>query len=195
MKVSKDHLEMYFEYGVDVANRCIFMTNDVDEESIGAVIKGMYLMENQNVEKKPIELRICSYGGHVYDMFALHDVTRTLKSPVHTMGMGKVMSAAVLLVACGKPDERWAGANTTFMVHMTSWDAPEQKWHDHKIDVDESKRLWDCWYGLMGKYTKRDAAFWKRLCNKRDDVYFDASTAQEWGVIDHIWDEKDPDGE
>lgn len=195
MKVSKDHLEIYFEYGVDIANRCIFMTDEVDADSMGTVIKGLYMMENQNNDKKPIELRICSYGGSVYDMFALHDVTRTLKSPVHTMGMGKVMSAAVLLVACGEEGNRWAGANTSFMVHVPSWDAPEQKLHDHRIDVKESERLWDIWYKLMERYTKKDIAFWRKLCNKRDDIYFDAYQAQEWGVIDHIWDEKDPEGE
>jgi ATP-dependent Clp protease protease subunit len=190
MKITKDNLEIYFEYGVDIANRCIFMTDDVDSDSIGAVIKGLYMMENQNVKHDPIELRICSYGGNVYDMFALHDVTRTLKCPVHTMGMGKVMSAAVLLVACGKKGNRWAGANTSFMVHVPSWDTIDQKMHDHKVDVKEADRLWDSWYNLMQRYSKKESSFWRKLCDKREDVYFDAYQAQEWGIIDHIWDEK-----
>jgi ATP-dependent Clp endopeptidase proteolytic subunit ClpP len=190
MKISKDHLEIYFEYGVDVSNRCIFMTNEVDHESIGHVVKGLYMMDNQNQKHDPIELRICSYGGNVYDMFALHDVTRTLKSPVHTMGMGKVMSAAVLLVACGKQGNRWAGENTSFMIHMPSWDSEDQKLHDHRVDVKEVERLWDRWYKLMAAYTTKDSKFWRDLCNRRDDVFFDAQEAQEWGIIDHIWDEK-----
>ena len=190
MKIPKDQLEIYFDHGVDIANRCIFIQGDIGEDTISAVIKGMYLMENQNSTKDPIELRICSYGGDVYDMFALHDVTRTLKSPVHTMGMGKVMSAAVLLVACGERGERWAGANTSFMIHVPSWESDYKRQHDHKIDVKESERLWNNWYELMGAYTAKDAAFWRKECNKRDDVYFDAYTAQKWGVIDHIWDEK-----
>jgi ATP-dependent Clp protease protease subunit len=190
-KISKDWVEAYFDYGVDNANRCIFLSDDVDQESIGHVIKGLYLMENEN-DTSPIELRICSYGGHVYDMFALHDVTRTLKSPVHTMGMGKVMSAAVLLVACGEENKRWAGANTSFMIHVPSADAQDDmNLHEFKIEVKEMERLWDRWYALMAKYTKKDAKFWKSLCNKKTDVYFDADQAQEWGVIDHIWDEKE----
>lgn len=195
MKIPKDYIEIYFEHGVDVTNRCIFLTDDVDSDTIGTVIKGLYLMENQNDKNEPIELRICSYGGLVYDMFALHDVTRTLRSPVYTMGMGKVMSAAVLLVACGEEGHRWAGANTSFMIHVLSWDSPDVKLHDHKNFLKESERLWENWYKLMAQYTKKDEAFWRKLCNKRDDIYFDAYQAQEWGVIDHIWDEKDPDGE
>jgi ATP-dependent Clp protease protease subunit len=191
MRIPKDQLEMYFGYGVDIVNRCIFLSSEIDEESVAHVIKGLYLMENQNQEYKPIELRISSYGGSLYDMFALHDVTRTLKSPVYTMGMGKVMSAAVLLVACGNKKNRWAGGNTSFMIHIPSWCADNQKLHDHRIDLKETERLWERWYKLMARYTNRDIGFWKRLCNKRDDVFFDSDQAQEWGLIDHIWDEKD----
>ena len=195
MKIPKDQLETYFEHGVDIVNRCIFLTGDIDEDNIAYVIKGLYLMEHQNDKYEPIELRISSYGGSVYDMFALHDVTRTLKSPVHTMGMGKVMSSAVLLVACGQKESRWAGEHTTFMIHVPSWDSSDQKMHDHKVDLRESERLWNNWYTLMAKYTNKDAKFWKRQCNKKDDMYFDAYQAQEWGLIDHIWDEKDEESD
>lgn len=193
MRISKDQFESYFQYGIDIPNRCVFLTSEIDEESVSHVIKGMRLMENQNQKHDPIELHISSYGGDIYDMFALHDVTRTLHSPVHTMGLGKVMSAAVLLVACGQKGNRWSGENTTFMIHVPSWDSPSQKIHDHVISVNEVKRLWDSWYKLMARYSNRDVAFWKRQCNKRDDLYFDAYRAQEWGIIDHIWSEKDSD--
>lgn len=193
MKISKDQLETYFDYGVDIANRCIFLTGDVDNDTISHVVKGLYLMENQNAQHDPIELRISSYGGDIYDMFALHDVTRTLQSPVHTMGMGKVMSAAVLLVACGQKGHRWAGENTTFMIHVPSWESAYQKMHDHKVSVKEGERAWNAWYRLMARYSNRPVEFWKKQCAKRDDVYFDALQAQEWGIIDHIWDEKEGD--
>ena len=190
MRIPKDQLEIYFEYGADIMNRCLFLIGDIDEERIGCVIKGLYFMENQTERYEPIELRISSDGGDIYDMMALHDVTRTLRSPVHTMGVGKVMSSAVLLLACGEKGNRWAGPNTSFMVHVPSWDAKNDSMHSHKIAVDEVSRLWNNWYKLMAQYTNKDSGFWKRLCNKKEDVYFDAYQAQEWGVIDHIWDEK-----
>ncbi len=190
-KISKDWVEAYFQYGIDIANRCIFLTDEVTEESIGHVVKGLYMMDSQNNNNDPIELRISSHGGDIYEMFGLHDVTRTLKSPVYTMGMGKVMSAAVLLLACGEKKNRWAGANTSFMIHVPSWDEGFQTLHGHKIDVTECERLWDRWYKLMGHYTKRDEKFWRKQCARKMDIYFDAETALEWGIIDNIWDEKD----
>jgi len=191
MKIPKDQLETYFEYGVDIVNRCIFLTGDIEEENISHVLKGLYLMEKQNSAHDPIELRISSYGGSIYDMYSLHDTTRILQSPVYTIGIGKVMSAAVLLIASGEQGNRWSGPHTSFMIHVPSWESDNQKLHDHKVSLKESERLWEQWYQLMSQYTKRDVAFWKKLCNKRDDVYFDAYQAQEWGIIDDIWDEKD----
>lgn len=193
MKIEKDWVEAYFEYGVDVANRCIFLTSDVDEESISHVIKGLYLMEAED-EEAPIEVRIMSYGGDVCDMFALHDVTRTLKCPVHTMGMGKVMSAAVLLLACGTTGERWAGPNTSFMIHVPSMhdgDEDGVKIHEVKANLEFTQEMWRRWYELMERYTNKPASHWRRLCNKNADVYFTADEALEWGLIDHMWDQKD----
>lgn len=190
MRISKDWIDAYFNYGVDVKNRHIFLTDDIDNETAGNVIKGMYLMENEN-KTGPIELRVMCYGGDVYHMYALHDATKTIKCPIHTMGLGTVMSAAVLLVACGEKGQRWAGDNTTFMIHVPSWDKTYTAQHHHKIEVEESERLWKRWYVLMGRYTNKDSKFWERLCNKKVDIYFDAEQALEWGIIDQIWSEKE----
>jgi len=190
MRIPKDQLEVYFEYGVDIANRCVFLTDEIDDQSIGHVVKGLYLMENQSKEYTPIELRIASYGGDICDMFGLHDVTRTLKSPVHTMGMGKVMSAAVLLVACGERNNRWAGDNTSFMIHLPWDDWGKKNLAELDHDIRYTKELWDRWYKLMAEYTKMPEKHWCKLCSKQGDAFFFADDALKWGIIDHIWDEK-----
>ena len=90
-------LQAALEYGLDVKGRRIFLHGDVDERSIGAAIRGMYLLAD--LKNDPIELFIASYGGYVDEAFALHDVTRTIRVPVHTVALGKCQSAAPLLVA------------------------------------------------------------------------------------------------
>lgn len=188
-RISNNLLETYFEYGIDIKNRCIFLHGEITEESSVNIIKGLYLMDHENHD--PIELRICSPGGDIYEMFGIHDVTRTLFSPVHTVGIGRVMSAAVLLVACGEKGQRWAGPNTSFMVHVPSWQMENTTLHNHKIESVEVDRMWERWYDLMGNYTNQNAVFWKRICNKKVDVYFDAQAALEYGIIDEIWNQKD----
>lgn len=189
-RITKDWVDAYFEYGVDVANRKVFLFDDVDSNSIGAVIKGLYLMEAQT-STKPIELFVGSFGGSEYDMFALYDVCRTLISPIHTTAIGKCMSAAPLLVAAGEEGSRFATPHTFFMVHE-SWEEFGAKRVDElELDLRHYRQMGSKWGDLMQKHSKKTSKFWLGLCKKSGDTYFNAEQALEWGLIDHIWEEKE----
>lgn len=190
VRISKDWIDAYFEYGVDRQNRRVFMFDGVEENSIGTVIKALYYMDSESKDK-PIEVFIGSFGGSEYEMFALYDVIRTLQAPIHTTAIGKCMSAAPLLVACGEPGFRYATPNTWFMVHQSWEDFGAKRTDDLKRDIKHYDQMGDRWYTLMEKHTNRDAQFWRKLCDKSGDHYFDAYKAQEFGIIDHIWDEKE----
>lgn len=189
-RISKDWVDAYFEFGVDVANRRVFLFEDVEANSIGAVIKGLYLMESQDTAK-PIELFIGSFGGSEYEMFALYDVCRTLSSPIHTTAIGKCMSAAPLLVAAGETGCRYATPNTFFMVHESWDDSGMRRVDEILIDMKHYKDMGERWADLMARHSKKDARFWKNLCKKVGNTYFNAEQALEWGLIDVIWDEKE----
>jgi ATP-dependent Clp endopeptidase proteolytic subunit ClpP len=196
-KISKDWIDAYFEYGVDVNNRKVFLFTGVDEVSIGYVIKGLYLMEAEITTAQrnagdipPIELFIGSFGGDEYEMWALYDVMRTLESPVRTIAIGKCMSAAPLLVACGQQGHRYATPNTWFMVHQGWGEYGEQRYDELKKNMKHQDAMDKRWYELMEAHTNKPASFWKRHCDQPGDKYFSAYQAQEWGLIDHVWDEK-----
>lgn len=189
-RISQDWVEAYFEYGVDVANRRVFLFDDVDANSIGAVIKGLYLMEAKG-STNPIELFVGSFGGSEYDMFALYDVCNTLDSPVHTTAIGKCMSAAPLLVAGGEKGYRYATPNTFFMVHEAWEDFGAKRMDELKIDLKHYKDMGKRWGELMEKHSKMPAKFWHKLCSKPGDMYFTSEQALEWGLIDHIWNQKE----
>lgn len=191
-RITKDWIEAYFNFGIDRINRRIFMFDGVDEDSIGMVIKGLYYMDAES--DKPIELFIGSFGGSEYEMYALYDVIGTLNSPIHTTAIGKCMSAAPLLVARGEPGFRYATPNTWFMVHQSWDDFGERRVDEIKKDIRHYEAMGKKWYELMASHTNQTAAFWKKHCEQVGDKYFDAYQAQEWGLIDHIWDEKDPEG-
>lgn len=189
-RITKDWIEAYFEYGIDRHNRRIFMFDGVDEDSIGMVIKGLYYMDAESTEK-PIELFIGSFGGSEYEMFALYDTIRTLKSPIHTTAIGKCMSAAPLLVACGKPGHRYATPHTWFMVHQSWGDFGNKRVDEVNKELRHCNEMGKRWYDLMAKHTNKTASFWKNHCEEVGDKYFDAEAAATWGLIDHIWDEKE----
>jgi ATP-dependent Clp protease protease subunit len=188
-KISKEWVDAYFAYGVDVSNRRVFLFDGVDEDTIGYVIKGLYLMEAEN--DKPIELFIGSFGGSEYEMWALYDVIGTLNSPVHTTAIGKCMSAAPLLVACGEPGHRTATPNTWFMVHQSWTDFDGERVDAIKKELAHYDDLGKNWYAMMERHTNKPASFWKRECERIGDKFFDAWKAKELGLIDMVWDQKD----
>ncbi len=125
-------------------------------------------------------------------MWALYDVIGTLSSPIYTTAIGKCMSAAPLLVARGEPGHRYATPNTWFMVHQ-SWEEWGEKDKDViKQEIRHYDQMEERWYELMAKHSNKSASFWKTQCTKKKgDTFFDAYKAQEYGLIDHVWDEKE----
>jgi ATP-dependent Clp protease protease subunit len=185
MKTTIDWTDILFSHGVDRNNRRVFLFDDVENMPIGLVVKAIYLMETES-SKSPIELFVGSYGGCQYDMFALYDTIQKCKAPIYTIAMGKCMSAAPLLVACGKKGHRYATPNTYFMVHQSYGDIGG-KMDEVKNDLAHFGEVEERWNSLMENHTKKSKTFWKSQCEKVGDRYFDANQAKEWGLIDNLW--------
>jgi len=183
-----DELTTALEKGIDIKGRRIFLHGDVEAETIGLAIRGMYLLADMS--EAPIELFVTSYGGDLDEAFALHDVTRTIKTAVHTVALGKCMSAAPLLVASGKKGNRWASEHTQFMLHDCSLDVDEGSPIYVEAHVDAAKAQMIKYAELLAKYTSKPKSHWSRIFRSRQDKFFSAEEALEWGLIDSIWAEK-----
>lgn len=66
-------------------------------------------------EPKPIELYLTTYGGLVHAAFAVVDVIRALRVPVHTIVLGYVASAGTLISLAG--EKRFITPNAFLMIH------------------------------------------------------------------------------
>lgn len=187
-KFEKDWVDAYFDHGVDVANRRVFLDSDIEASSIGPVVKGLYLMETESAEK-PIEMFISSYGGCVYEALALYDIMNTIRCPIHTFGYGKIMSAAVLLIAAGEPGHRWVAPNVACMHH--DWAAEiEGKAQDLQVLVKHYEEVGQKWTRLLADHSAKDHRWWNTRAKKPADFYFTAEEALSWGVADSMWVEK-----
>lgn len=176
------------EHGIDVAGRKVFLTGGIDEDSVGVAIRGLYMLGQHG--SSPIELYVSSEGGDLDDALALHDVTRTIKVPVHTIALGKCMSAAPLLVACGHPGQRWATPNTSFMLHAVVTDEVGGTAANLETYAKSTREAGQLYAKLLARYTKKNAAHWARLLGNGRDHLFGADQAVSWGLVDHIWEEK-----
>jgi len=114
--------------------RSIGLIGDVNEEKAGEIIHGLITLkqfgkveqeEQPNSKKKkkdeyePIEFYLSTHGGSASDMFAIYDVMRMIRKDceIHTVGVGKVMSAGVLLLAAGTKGKRKIGKHCRVMIH------------------------------------------------------------------------------
>ena len=86
-------------------NRTFYLSDDVDNESIGKLMWYLLYQIREDDEKdekgEPIKLYINSYGGSVYDMWGLIDVILNSKTPIYTYCTGYAMSAAFKIFLAG----------------------------------------------------------------------------------------------
>jgi ATP-dependent Clp protease, protease subunit len=98
--------------------RIVYLHSEVTEHSIANVIA--QLLHLANLNRNPIYLIVSTYGGSVDEMFSLYDIIKFLPCPIHTVALGKVMSAGVLLLAAGVKGKRLMGASARIMIHPMS---------------------------------------------------------------------------
>lgn len=111
--------ELIAEADPQPLGRVLYLTGEVSEESIATTISEIVSCVNQN-KIDPITLIINTSGGSVDDMFALYDIMKFIPCPIHTVGLGKVMSAGVLLLASGHKGNRMLGKHARVMIHPMS---------------------------------------------------------------------------
>tara|TARA_R110000824_G_scaffold376973_1_gene568136 strand:- start:177 stop:839 length:663 start_codon:yes stop_codon:yes gene_type:complete len=145
--------------------------------------------ENSEIIKtyQPIDFIISSHGGLAADMFSVYDVIRDLRdrTPIHTKGLGKVMSAGVLLLASGTKGERRIGKYCRVMIHGVMAGQ-----HGYLADVEnefkETRAIQRMYVQALAEETNMTEAYVRKLMNKKTNVYLDAEEAVKLGIADII---------
>ena len=184
MAQNNDFYDNYFSYGIDPRRRRIFLNEDIADSSISRLIQSLYVMKDE-ITDKPIEIILSSFGGCEYEMFAAYDVIRSLSSvQVRIIAVGKVMSAAPLILAAG--DERLCYPTTQFMIHE-SWYQLEERHNASKATVKHYEDMTQLWGEKMSECTNLSKKQWLNLTERTGrDKYFDAKQALKWGLVDGI---------
>lgn len=99
-----------------VQERIIFIDDVIDEYLANGVIAQMMYLDSLNNDL--INVYINSPGGQVYQGLAIYDVSKIIKSPIRTIGVGVASSMAAVLLLMGQ--RRTALPNCRIMFHETS---------------------------------------------------------------------------
>jgi len=164
-------------------SRIVVLYGGVSEQSIAASIVQLLYLANQN--HKPIHLVVSTYGGSVDEMFSLYDTIRFLPCPVHTIALGKVMSAGVLLLASGVKGKRLIGSSARLMMHPISGGFYGNVF-ESMSETNEHKRLHDLMTGALEKETKMSRDQIDSIMKSGHDYYLTAEDAIKLGIVDKI---------
>ena len=136
---------------------------------------------------EPLNFVVSTWGGSAADMFSIYDAMRMVRDDceVKTLGLGKVMSAGVLLLAAGTKGQRRIGQNCRVMLHgVTS--GQHGNLSDLENEMAEAKWIQDRLVACLLKETKMTKKYIKSLLAKRMNVYLTAEEAVELGIADEI---------
>ena len=166
---------------------------DVTEEKTAEVIHGMLYLDHINKhaakeeDKKPIEFYISTYGGSADDMFGLYDVMRNIRdtSELHTIGVGKVMSAGVLLLAGGTTGKRKIGKNCRVMIHSVLG-ANHGSLPNMLNEMEAIEQLQEMYIAALCDETSMSKTQIKKMLDRKVNVYLTAEEAVELGIADII---------
>jgi ATP-dependent Clp endopeptidase proteolytic subunit ClpP len=173
--------------------RVIGLFSSVTEEKIAEIITGLiYLNEMNKIEpdpkkRKDIEFYVSTYGGSADDMFALLDIMREAQktSDIVTIGMGKVMSAGVPILAAGTKGKRKIGANCRVMIHSVA--AGNQGELAQMInELEEIKNIQEMYIKILVAHSNMTEDQLRAMLDKGVNVYLTAEEAVKYGIADII---------
>ena len=164
--------------------RIVYLNGEVTESSISQVIAA--LVGLSSIDKfAPITLIVSTYGGSVDEMFSLYDIIRHLSCPVHTIGLGKVMSAGILLLASGKKGFRLVGKHARLMIHPISSGTGGTVF-EMSNDTNEFLRQQAVMQEALVSETSMTRAQVEKIMLAGHDTYLTAKDAIKLGIVDKI---------
>lgn len=177
--------DAYYVTGVShgADDRLVVLHGEVNEHSISNVILQLLHLANQN--HKPIHLVISTYGGSVDEMFSLYDTIKFLPCPVHTIALGKVMSAGVLLLASGIKGKRMIGRSARIMIHPISGGLIGNVF-EAMNEMKEFERLQELMVSALMSETKLKKEEIDKLMKAGHDFFLTPEQAVEMGIVDKI---------
>ena len=181
--------------------RIIGLFGTIDEEMSAEIIASLLSLRLSGKEEtrepfdsdpvttyKPIEMWVSTWGGVAMDMFSIYDAMRLIREDVdiETVGMGKVMSAGVLLLAAGTKGKRKIGKNCRIMMHSVIG-GHSGALHNLENEMEEMRWIQDQHIKCMVDETNMSEKHLRKLLERKVNVYLNAEEAVELGIADEIF--------
>lgn len=169
-------------------NGIYLLMDDIEQYTCKDAIE--FILE-KNIDKswnrssKHLTLFVSSYGGCLGSAFALVDIMKGSNIPIHTVGVGMIGSAGLVIFMAGAKGHRILTPNTSILSHQYS-SMGVGKMHEllsmnKEHDLTEKR--------LIRHYvenTNLDEKKIKKLLLPPSDVWLDSEEALKYGICDEV---------
>ena len=172
----------YDIYSLLLKERIVFLGTPITDQ-VGNVIVAQLIWLDAQDPDRPIRMYINSPGGMIYAGMAIYDTMQQLSAPVQTTAVGVTASFGTVLLAAGKPGQRYALPNATIHMHQPHGGTQGQA-TDIEIQAKEILRQREKINTILAKHTGQPMETIERDVER--DFYMDAEAAKNYGLIDNV---------
>jgi ATP-dependent Clp protease protease subunit len=184
-----------FKSNIDVKDnnsRNIVLSSDITASSVADIIESIldintlddeFEEDLQDYEREPIKLVVNSFGGSVYDGFALIAAIEHSKTPIHGYCYGSAMSMGFIIYI--STHVRFAHKTATLMYHEIS----DVFWGNitgAKQNLKECERLQKVYDDYVLSRTKIPVNKMEDYKDRKEDWYMSAQEAAKYKIIHKI---------
>lgn len=193
--MSKKSYKKKFKSNIDVKDnnsRNIVLSSDITASSVADIIESIldintlddeFEEDLQDYEREPIRLVVNSFGGSVYDGFALIAAIEHSKTPIHGYCYGSAMSMGFIIYIA--THVRFAHNTSTLMYHEIS----DMFWGNitgAKQNLKECERLQKVYDDYVLSRTKIPVAKMDEYKARKEDWYMSAQEAAKYKIVHKI---------
>jgi ATP-dependent Clp protease, protease subunit len=161
-----------------------------DEFNSESTSKAITFILNKNILTKKnrpenLTLIINSPGGDLNSAFALIDIMKGSKIPIHTLGIGQISSCGLLTFMAGQKGYRTITPNTSILSHQYSWGSYGKE-HELIARVKEFDLTSERMLAHYKKCTGLSEKVIKEVLMPPQDMWLSAKEAIKYGIADQI---------
>ena len=178
-----------------IKNNVIYLDTEIERESqvlFCRQLEKLALQELAKEEKdrKPITIKISSYGGVVWDVFCMVSMMEYWQEKgitIKTVCMGYVASGGSKILMAGSKGHRYITRYARVLIHQSNsfsygHTTLQEKLMDAKYSLEDFELIKE----MFRKHTKLSEEQLKDLVDKNIDVQFFADEAVKLGLADNI---------
>ena len=162
----------------------LFMDN-VNAETCKEAIEFVLKQNTEKKKQKRLQFMICSPGGMMPECFALIDIMKGSRIPIHTVGLGCIASCGLLLFITGEKGYRTLTPNTSILSHQFSWGSWGKE-HELFAQVKEFELSTIRMIDHYKKCTGLEEEDIRKYLLPPEDRWLSAKEAKKLGICDKV---------